>query len=151
VGGAQPTVAPGSVAGDGAPTSTVVTTTGSIQATMLATQTSDVVTKPEAKTALANAIAKTINLPSTAVTIMATTPVGATGDTVKVDWVVKAAVPITPTAMDGNTLKTNIESAATAVGIPVTLTTVPSVTIVSVTSAPGSVSGGTTGAPGAPT
>jgi len=116
---------------------TVITSTGKIEIKMSKADATALATKPEAKAALAIAIAKTINVDASKVTILAIYVDGvmvgsrrlASDSTVRVDWQVKAAAAIESAAMDANTLKTNIQVEAKAVGVNVTITALPSVTV----------------------
>lgn len=128
---------------------TVVTSTGKIELKMSKVDATALTTSPQAKEVFASAIANTLHVPLSDVTIIAIYVDGvlvamsrrlenSTESTVKVDWRVKAAAAIDTTVMDANTLKTNIvNEAQTKASLTIVITAVPTVTVAVVTIAPG--------------
>lgn len=126
-----------------APSPKIVTSKGEINVKMSKADATALTQKPEAKAAFASAIAKTIDVPISDVTILAIYVDGqkvstrrlATESTVRVDWSVKATAPVQATAMNATALKSNIEAEAQAIAnVSIAVTAEPSVTITDISS-----------------
>jgi hypothetical protein len=121
--------------------SAVVTSTGKTEIKMSKEQATALAATASAKKALANAIARTIDLPASIITITGIyidgVKVGSrrltsitTDSTVRVDWMVKAEEVVKAPAMDANALKANIEAEVkTVTGITIVITETPSVVV----------------------
>merc|ERR1719424_598068 len=117
-----------------------VTSTGKVEVKMSKADAVALTSKPTAKIAFASAIAKTINVNATDVTILGIYVDGvkigrrlanhSTDSTVRVDWKATATVAITAKAMDPKNLVTNIVAEAKEkAGVDIVITEVASLTV----------------------
>jgi len=126
------------------PPATLVTSVGKVEVKMSKADATALTTKPEAKTAFASAIAKTINVSASDVEIIGIYVDGVlvaarrlsvvdgvtTESTVRVDWRTTQEVAVQMSAINANTLQTNIEVEAKAVAnVTIAITATPTVTV----------------------
>jgi len=134
-----PTAAPGqTLAPTAAPTAAPVTTTGNFELKMTKDEANKLANDPKATEALAAALKKTIGADAISVTITAIYVDGVkvlgtrrlADSTIKVEWAVVSAKAIAPEAIVAETLKTNVEAEAKAVGVTVVITEAPALVVV---------------------